>query len=57
MNVTYDPVCSSLYASVQDAFEAGIPKDETELSEMHDLSIFNQLVQEKSLPAILMEWS
>jgi NitT/TauT family transport system substrate-binding protein len=55
MDVTYDPICSSLYRSSENAYDAGFLKSEPDLSSIYDLDILNAVLQEKGLPAVLLE--
>lgn len=53
MQVTYDPLRSSLLNSAQQAFEAGfLGKKKPDLSGIYDLSILNEVVKEKGVSAI-----
>jgi NitT/TauT family transport system substrate-binding protein len=56
MSVTYDPIQSSLYASADSAFAAGFLGDQKpDLHGIYDLSILNEVLKEKGLPAITEE--
>lgn len=53
MDVTYDPVKSSVLKSAQDAFELGFLGDKKpDLSNMFDLSILDKVLQAQNLPVI-----
>ncbi len=52
MTVTWDPISSSLITSAQSAFEAGFLKEEPVLDGIYDLSLLNQVLKEKNLPAV-----
>ena len=48
LQVTYDPIRSSLFASARAAFEAGfLGRQRPDLSGIYDLSILNEVLQEK----------
>lgn len=55
MDVTYDPLCSSLYVSAQNAFQAGFLTQEPDLSEIYDLRLLNEVLEEKHLDTIQVE--
>ena len=51
--VTYDPISSSLIGSADAAFRAGFLGDtQPNLDAIYDLTILNQVLQEKNLPAV-----
>lgn len=53
MTLTWDPVKESLFQSANDAFEIGFLGDEKpDLSGIHDLTLLNQVLNEKGLPEI-----
>jgi NitT/TauT family transport system substrate-binding protein len=53
LQVTYDPLRSSLLNSAHSAFEAGfLGKTMPDLSNLYDLSLLNQVLEEKKLKAI-----
>ena len=53
LQVTYDPLRSSLYTSARWAFEAGfLGKQRPDLSGIYDLSILNEVLQEKGAKPI-----
>ena len=48
LQVTYDPLRSSLLTSAKSAFEAGfLGKQMPDLSSLYDLSLLNQVLEEK----------
>ncbi|MBN2085883.1 MAG: ABC transporter substrate-binding protein [Anaerolineales bacterium] len=52
MTVSWDPISASLFTSAQSAFEAGFLKEEPVLDGIYDLTLLNEVLQEKSLPAV-----
>lgn len=53
LQVTYDPVRSSLLTSARWAFEAGLlGRDPPDLSRLYDLSILNEVLKEKGAPPV-----
>jgi NitT/TauT family transport system substrate-binding protein len=53
LQVTYDPVRSSLLVSAKSAFDAGLlGRERPELSGIYDLSILNEVLKEKGLKAV-----
>jgi NitT/TauT family transport system substrate-binding protein len=53
LEITYDPIVSSLYSYAQKAYNTGFLGNEIpDLSEMIDLSLLNDSLKEKSLPRI-----
>ena len=53
MDVTYDPIRSSLLTSAQAAFDAGfLGRQKPDLSGLYDLSLLNQVLAEKKKKAI-----
>ena len=53
LNITYDPVCASLYQSAQWAYELGfLGQAKPDLKGIYDLRLLNQLLKEKGLPAV-----
>ncbi len=53
MDITYDPVKSSVITSADDAFDLGFLGDKKpDLSNIFDLSILNKVLQEQNLPVI-----
>lgn len=52
LEVTYDPIPSSLFASADRAFQLGfLGKDKPDLGGIYDLSLLNQVLAEKGLEA------
>ena len=53
MDITYDPVKSSVITSADDAFDLGFLGDKKpDLSNIFDLSILNKVLHEQNLPVI-----
>lgn len=53
LEITYDPVASSLFKSAEDAFRLGYLGDtEPNLSSIYALETLNSVLQEKDLPAV-----
>ncbi len=53
MELTYDPIQSSLYQSADDAFSLGfLGESKPDLSEIYDLKILNEVLSEKGLQII-----
>ncbi|MDE1867831.1 MAG: ABC transporter substrate-binding protein [Thaumarchaeota archaeon] len=53
MDITYDPVKSSVFKSAQDAFDLGFLGDKKpDLSDIFDLSILDKVLQTQNLPVI-----
>ncbi len=52
MTVTWDPISASLFTSAQSAFGAGFLKEEPVLDGIYDLSLLNEVLKEKNLPAV-----
>jgi len=53
MDVTYDPVESSLYQSANAAYDLGfLGNQKPDLGNIFDLGILNQVLEEKKLPTI-----
>jgi len=53
MEVTYDPICSSLETSAQWAFEAGfLGKDKPDLKNIYDLRLLNEVLAAQGLPSV-----
>ena len=53
LQITYDPIKSSLFSSAQGAFEAGfLGRQRPDLSGIYDLSILNEVLQEKGAKPI-----
>ena len=53
VDLTYDPISSSLYKSADDAFNIGfLGNTKPDLSKIYDLTILNEVLEEKKLEAI-----
>ncbi|MBI3639673.1 MAG: ABC transporter substrate-binding protein [Thaumarchaeota archaeon] len=53
LEITYDPVKESLYQSANNAFDLGFLGDKKpDLSNIYDLTLLNQVLEEKNLPTI-----
>ena len=53
LKVTYDPIKSSLYVSVQWAFEQGfLGRQQPDISGIYDLSILNEVLRDKGLAPV-----
>lgn len=53
LEITYDPIASSLLKSADSAFEAGfLGEERPDLSRIYDLSLLNEALQKKGFPAI-----
>lgn len=53
LEVTYDPIPSSLFASADRAFQLGfLGKDKPDLSGIYDLTLLNQVLAERGLEAV-----
>ena len=53
LQVTYDPVRSSLFTSAKSAFDAGLlGRERPDLSGIYDLSILNEVLKEKGLKPV-----
>ena len=52
MEVTYDPVSSSLNTQAEWAFEAGFLDSKPDLKSIYDLTLLNEVLSKKSLPAV-----
>ena len=53
LEVTYDPIRSSLFTSAKGAFEAGfLGRERPDLSGIYDLSILNEVLKEKGLKPV-----
>jgi NitT/TauT family transport system substrate-binding protein len=52
MTVTWDPISASLFTSAQSAYEAGFLKEEPVLDGIYDLTLLNDVLKEKGLPAV-----
>jgi NitT/TauT family transport system substrate-binding protein len=53
IEVTNDPIASSLFQSAEDAFELGfLGNDEPNLSGIYDLTLLNKILRERNLPEV-----
>jgi NitT/TauT family transport system substrate-binding protein len=52
MEVTYDPISSSLNTSAEWAFEAGFFDSKPDLKNIYDLKLLNEVLSKKGLPAV-----
>jgi NitT/TauT family transport system substrate-binding protein len=53
IEVTFDPIASSLFTSAEDAFELGfLGNDEPDLGGIYALDILNRVLSEKNLPEV-----
>ena len=52
MTVTYDPIKSSLFKSAEDAYSIGYLEEEPDLSEIYDLTLLNEVLEQKELERI-----
>ena len=53
IDVTYDPIVSSLFTSAEDAFALGfLGDDEPDLSSIYALDLLNKVLREKNLPEV-----
>ncbi len=52
MTVTYDPIKSSLFKSAVDAYSIGYLEEEPDLSEIYDLTLLNEVLEQKGLERI-----
>ena len=53
MDITYDPVKSSVFKSAEDAFNLGFLGDKNpDLSNIFDLTILNKVLKIQNLPVI-----
>ena len=52
MRVTYDPISASLIKSADSAYTAGFLKDKPNLNGIYELTLLNQVLKEKGLPAV-----
>jgi NitT/TauT family transport system substrate-binding protein len=52
MTVTWDSISASLTASAQAAYEAGFLKQAPQLDGIYDLTLLNEVLKEKGLPAV-----
>jgi NitT/TauT family transport system substrate-binding protein len=52
MQITYDPISSSLVKSAESAYKAGFLKANPDLSGIYDLTLLNEVLAEKKLSAV-----
>ena len=52
LEITYDPIKESLYKSASDAFDLGFLDKKPDLSDIYDLTLLNQVLEEKNLQTI-----
>jgi NitT/TauT family transport system substrate-binding protein len=52
MEITWDPIKSSLFANGEDQYKIGFFKENPDISQIYDLTILNQVLREKGLPVI-----
>ena len=52
LDITYDPIVSSLYKSADNQYKIGFLDSKPDLSGIYDLTLLNQVLQEKGLPQI-----
>jgi len=52
LDITYDPIVSSLYKSADDQYEVGFLDSKPDLSGIYDLTLLNQVLEEKGLQQI-----
>lgn len=52
LEVTYDPIRSSLLVSAERAYQAGFLKQKPELSNLYSLDLLNEVLREKKLPTV-----
>jgi NitT/TauT family transport system substrate-binding protein len=55
MDITYDPVASSLFTSAEDAFELEFLSEEPDLDGIYALDLLNKVLREKGLPEVKAE--
>jgi NitT/TauT family transport system substrate-binding protein len=55
MDITYDPVASSLFTSAEDAFELEFLSEEPDLDGIYALDLLNKVLREKGLPEVRAE--
>jgi NitT/TauT family transport system substrate-binding protein len=49
LRITYDPISSSLIKSADSAYEAGFLKEKSNLSNIYDLNLLNEVLKEEGL--------
>ena len=52
MSLTYDPIKSSLFKSAEDAYKIGFLEQNPDLSEIYDLTLLNEVLEQKGLEPI-----
>jgi NitT/TauT family transport system substrate-binding protein len=52
LEITYDPIVSSLYKSADNQYRIGFLDSKPDLSGIYDLTLLNQVLEEKGLPQI-----
>ena len=52
LEITYDPIVPSLYKSADNQYKIGFLDSKPDLSGIYDLTLLNQVLQEKGLPPI-----
>jgi len=52
LELTWDPIKSSLFKSANDAYDIGFLESNPDLSQIYDLRILNEVLAEKGLPPI-----
>lgn len=52
LELTWDPIKSSLFKSAKDAYDIGFLESNPDLSQIYDLRILNEVLKEKGLPPI-----
>ncbi|HXX05429.1 MAG TPA: ABC transporter substrate-binding protein, partial [Candidatus Bathyarchaeia archaeon] len=55
LDITYDPIVSSLYKSADDQYEVGFLDSKPDLSGIYDLTLLNQVLEEKGLQQISLD--
>jgi NitT/TauT family transport system substrate-binding protein len=52
LDITYDPIASSLYKSANDLYRVGFLDATPDISGIYDLTLLNQVLEEKGLPQV-----
>ena len=52
LEITYDPIVSSLYKYADNQYKIGFLDSKPDLTGIYDLTLLNQVLQEKGLPRI-----
>jgi NitT/TauT family transport system substrate-binding protein len=56
IDITYDPIASSLFKSANTAFELGfLGREQPDLSNIYDLTLLNEVLTEKGLRPITLD--